>query len=101
MRKPLAIVGHNQCLGMNTLAFHKQRQPVFAHTRIWHTVVAYQRKGGHEYLSRITGVGQTLGITRHGRVENHLANGIGLIAKRVAYKLAPIVEYQFRFSHIL
>ena len=98
---PLAIISHNQCLGMNALALHKQWQAIVAHTRIWHTVVAYQRKGRHEYLSRITGVGQTLGVARHGRVEHHLASGIALIAERVANKLAPIVENQFRFSHIL
>ena len=98
---PFTIVGYDQCLGMNAFTFHKQRQAIIAYTRIWHTVVAYQRKGRHKYLPCVTGVGQTLGVTRHGRVEHYLASGIALIAKRVTRKLTSIVEYQFRLSHIL
>ena len=77
---------------MDAVALHKQGQAIVAQPRIRHTVVAYQRIRGDQYLSCITGIGETLWIARHSGVKHHLASRIGIVAKRPATELTAIVK---------
>ena len=77
---------------MDAVALHEQRQAIVAQTSVRYAVVAYQGIGGDQYLSCITGIGETLRIARHSGVEHHLASRIGLIAERPAAELTAIIK---------
>ena len=97
MTKLFTIVSHDECLGMDAVALHEQGKTIVTNTCIWHAVVANQWKCRYQYLPRIAGVCQTLWITRHGGVKDHLSDGLRLEAKRMAIEYCAIAEYQSCF----
>ena len=66
---------------MDAVALHQQGQAIVTQTSIRYAVVAYQRIGGDQYLSCVTGIGEALRIARHGSVEHHLTDGISIVAE--------------------
>ena len=97
----LAVVAHDDGLGMNLLAFHEAGQPVLSEGEGRHTIVAHQWIGQCHQLSRIAWVGQALGVSRHRRVEDHLARHGLLIAERLPMQAGPVVEDKGYVSHSL
>ena len=78
---------------MNPVTLHEQWQAVAACTRVGDSIITYQRKCSHQYLSCIAGVCQTFRITRHGCVEYYLSGSVRIISERPADEHCTIFEY--------
>ena len=86
----LAVVTHDDGRGIDAIALHERGYAVGADGERGHAIVAHQgiREGHH--LPGIGGIGETLGIAHHGRVEHHFARHRLFIAERTAVEACSV-----------
>ena len=76
-----AVVAHDDSACIDAVAFHVVGQAVGLEGERRHTIIPHQWVGEHHQLACIRGVGQALGVTRHGRIEHHFSACGSLIAE--------------------
>ena len=86
----LTVVAHDDGRGINLVALHERRDAVVADGERGYAVVAHQGVSEGHHLTSIRGVGETLGIAHHGRVEHHFASHRLLIAERTAVEACSV-----------
>ena len=96
----LAIVGHDDGRGMNLLALHEVGKAVGAEREGRYTIVAHEGIGEYHELSGIRGVGETLRIAHHSRIEHYFSGYRMLIAKGFSVEGSPIIEDQGNVFHL-
>ena len=94
----LAVVAHDECAGIDTVALHVRGQAVLLEGDGRHAIVAHQREGECQQLPCIRGIREALGIAHHGGVEDYLAGGGALISKGGAVKLCSVLQSQCNLS---
>ena len=93
----LAVVGHDQAVGVDVVAFEMLFQPVFLPPVGRDAVIADERKGGDQDLARIRGVGQAFRIAGHRRVENHLSRRASGKTEGFSFEAGAVFQNQVRF----
>ena len=100
MRIVRTVITDNDGARMNAVTFHKGGQTVFFKRERRHTIVAHKWISEHHKLSGIGRIGQTLGITRHRRVENDLTGHGSFITEALSVKTGTVAEQKSYFAHV-
>ena len=93
----LAVVGHDQAVGIDMIAFEMLFQPVLLPAMGRDAVIADERKGGDQDLARIGGVGKAFRIAGHRRVENYLPRRASGKTEGFSFEAGAVFQNQVRF----